>query len=917
VIDATVAPPQPAAAGTPDPPLTATVHRLAQGTELLGEYQGSGLQDPRFLVRRSDGQVMQLPRLLYRLAGSLDGRRDDEEVARALSGDLGQALTGEQVRFLVEQRLHPTGIIADPGDDSEDAAGPRNAPVVSDPLLSLRYRVGVIPAGAVWRVAGLFAPMFRRPVWAGALALFVALDVAIVAQGDLFDRTLAGATQIIRQPSLTLAILGITLLALAFHECGHVAACRYGGARPGDMGIGLYIVWPALYSTVTDAYRLDRVGRLRTDLGGVYFNAIAISVVSALYLHTGQPWLFVLLLTLHTGTAWQFIPTIRFDGYYMLADLVGVPELFGYLKPVLTSLLPGRPTHPKVRELKPWARRVIVTWVVTVIPTLAFWLLSFLVVLPSALPVVWVTTQEYLDGLGRAVRAGEVTTTALGAVQFLLLLLPWVGATLIAWSLLSMLNKAAVRRWGRGRIPASTWAAVRSGLALLTVGALGAAVVARVAEVAASLPASRNEIELTDGALALLRTGASEPTATVGEFLLRAQLVGYAAVTGAYGRHADAVAGSREIAVVATTVLVGCLVAMVLLRRLRPLAAGLPLLATSVLGPAVAAMATVSPGITGAAWAAAGVLCLSTAGSRATVAAGAVAIGVGLATEPLLAIPLAVCLAAGILRNELGREGPSWWPARLPEKEALPPGAPLKTSGPRHQAPARPRAQLPAGGRRWLLAALPLVLATAVATAAGGRGSLPLSPPERTILLLTAALVGIVALAVRWLRPVAAAAGALAVVAALPWSQSDSALLLAVLAAIPVAALIIDASTRLPVHERPHPLLRAAVAAPVLVVTVVGALFVPVQAPALPHTALAAWLQASAAPAGAVAVPAGLWGDLVRDGVPPGRLVRATGEAAGGADWVVTVGERQSGQQALVTFGTGATALSVVPSSGT
>src|SRR3712207_8247936 len=36
----------------------------------------------------------------------------------------------------------------------------------------------------------------------------------------------------------------------------------------------LYIVWPAFYSTVTDSYRLDRVGRLRTDLGGVYFNAV-------------------------------------------------------------------------------------------------------------------------------------------------------------------------------------------------------------------------------------------------------------------------------------------------------------------------------------------------------------------------------------------------------------------------------------------------------------------------------------------------------------------------------------------------------------------------------------------------------------------------------------------------------------------
>ena len=40
------------------------------------------------------------------------------------------------------------------------------------------------------------------------------------------------------------------------------------------MGAGLYIVWPAFYTDVTDAYRLGRGGRLRTDLGGIYFNAI-------------------------------------------------------------------------------------------------------------------------------------------------------------------------------------------------------------------------------------------------------------------------------------------------------------------------------------------------------------------------------------------------------------------------------------------------------------------------------------------------------------------------------------------------------------------------------------------------------------------------------------------------------------------
>src|SRR3954454_25211019 len=130
VLDSTLAP----------PPMTGIrpVHRLAEGTELIGEYRGSGFQEPRYLIRRSDGQVMQLPTLLYRVAGSLDGRRDDGELAAELAAELDQDLTAEQISFLVEEKLRPVGIIAAAAEpDAEPDAEPV-APVKSDPLLSLR-----------------------------------------------------------------------------------------------------------------------------------------------------------------------------------------------------------------------------------------------------------------------------------------------------------------------------------------------------------------------------------------------------------------------------------------------------------------------------------------------------------------------------------------------------------------------------------------------------------------------------------------------------------------------------------------------------------------------------------------------------------------------------------------------------------
>jgi putative peptide zinc metalloprotease protein len=438
-----------------------TVPRLADGVELIGEYQGSGFQEPRYIVRREDGQVIQLPRLLYLLASNLDGQRDRAQVAIALSAEFGKVVTAEQVAFLVRERLSPVGIVAADPQAAEPQSGQAGAApkmaVKADPLLALKFRVGVVPERVVWRIAGFFAPMFWPPVILAWLVGFVGLDVIIIVQGGI-GKIVPSALALVYQPALTLVVLGLILASAAFHECGHVTACRYGGARPGKMGFGLYLVWPALYSTVTDSYRLGRIGRLRTDLGGVYFNAVFIAGMSLAYVETGAPWLLVAIVALHIETATQFLPMIRLDGYYILSDLIGVPDLFSRMGPVLKSVIPGRPAHPRVSELKPWVRRTITAWVLIVVPYLAYWLIGFLIVVPKVLPVVWDRLVFLSKAVGQAGGAGHPAEAALGVVQIVLLLLPWVGSAL----LLGLMLRRPVR-----------WLRVRLGLAPAQVGVGG------------------------------------------------------------------------------------------------------------------------------------------------------------------------------------------------------------------------------------------------------------------------------------------------------------------------------------------------------------------------------------------------------------------------------------------------------------
>jgi putative peptide zinc metalloprotease protein len=216
------------------------------------------------------------------------------------------------------------------------------------------------------------------------------------------------------------------------HELGHATACRFGGAQPGVIGFGLYLVFPAFFTNVTDSYRLGRAGRLRTDLGGLYFNVWCVLAAGIGYLFSGQGILLLLVIAMQLQMLAQLPPTIRLDGYFVLADLAGVPDLFVRVRPVMRSLLPGRPADPKVAELRPTARRIVTAWVVIVIPLLlvAFgWLLWNL---PVIVTQTGLAITEHARSAMSAVQNGQPAEFILSCLSILLLLLPLAGLVIVA-----------------------------------------------------------------------------------------------------------------------------------------------------------------------------------------------------------------------------------------------------------------------------------------------------------------------------------------------------------------------------------------------------------------------------------------------------------------------------------------------------
>jgi putative peptide zinc metalloprotease protein len=330
---------------------TETWPQLLAGTELIGQAAGSGLREAPYLVRRCDGQVVQLSPILYELVGLMEGR-DPEAIADAAAEDLDLRVTPDQITQIAETKLAPLGLVRYQ-DGSTAPLQRRNA------LLLLRYRVGIVPTRAVHVIGGLLAPLFWAPLVLLAIVALMGADVWMFSSSGV----ISGVRTVIQTPDLMLATFGVTILSLAFHECGHAAACRYGGASPGRIGVGIYLVWPVFYTDVTDSYRLSRAGRLRTDLGGVYFNGLISLAAVGGFLLSGYRPLLLVAAGQQALMIEQFVPWMRLDGYHVISDLIGVSDLFARIRPVISSMLPGREPSRRVTELKPWARRVVTVWV--------------------------------------------------------------------------------------------------------------------------------------------------------------------------------------------------------------------------------------------------------------------------------------------------------------------------------------------------------------------------------------------------------------------------------------------------------------------------------------------------------------------------------------------------------------------------
>ncbi len=166
----------------------------------------------------------------------------------------------------------------------------------------------------------------------------------------------------------TLGYFGIWLIALgaiAIHECGHGLTCKYFGGDVHEMGFLLLAFQPCLYCNVNDAWLFEsKWQKIYVALAGVWVELLlaAFSAYVWFFVDVGNPLGYVCFVLLTIGTATSLLvnlnPLLKFDGYYILTDLLEMQNLrqnsiawFSYtLKTKLLRLEVEAPLSPSKKE---------------------------------------------------------------------------------------------------------------------------------------------------------------------------------------------------------------------------------------------------------------------------------------------------------------------------------------------------------------------------------------------------------------------------------------------------------------------------------------------------------------------------------------------------------------------------------------
>jgi putative peptide zinc metalloprotease protein len=284
----------------------------------------------------ASGEMFRFAPPVYLLLGLLDGQRTVEQAWQIVAERLdAEAPTQDEVIRLLSQ-LHDADLLqTDDTPDFEELLARRRKRFwklfwqrLGNPM-ALRFPLWD-PDRFLGRWVRVLAPLpalATMLVWGAVVvpALLLAVMHWGALTGNLADRLLA------YEGLITLALVFPVMKAL--HEMGHAVAVKAGGGAVHEMGVMFLVLLPIPYvdATAAGAFR-SRWRRAGVGAAGMLVETFVAALALYLWLavEPGEVRAVAYAVMVVAGLSTVLFngnPLLRYDGYYILADLLGIPNL--------------------------------------------------------------------------------------------------------------------------------------------------------------------------------------------------------------------------------------------------------------------------------------------------------------------------------------------------------------------------------------------------------------------------------------------------------------------------------------------------------------------------------------------------------------------------------------------------------------
>jgi putative peptide zinc metalloprotease protein len=403
----------------------------------------------------------------YYVIGLMDGQRTVQQVWDSAMHRFGDDAPTQDETIRLLGQLHAAEVLQ--SEVTPDVAELLRRAQKSKPRLWLQnlrsplaMRFPIIdPDRFLERWLPWYRPLFG---WAGGILWLVVVAAGVAAAGAHWSELTEDVADRVLAPENLLLMWLVFPVVKLVHEFGHACATKAWGGEVHEMGIMMLVLMPIPYMDASAASAFpSTLRRIVVGAAGMIVEVFVASLALLLWVEA-EPGLFrallynVMLIAGVSTVLFNGNPLLRFDGYYILADLTQIQNLRQRGQQYLANLIERRVFGVKTAEIEatPGEKRWFVGYTIASFFYRTFIMLAIAMFIATeymivgVLLAIWalVTTLALplLRGAGyllfharlrrRRPRALATTAAALGALGALVFLLPvphWTRADGVIW----------------------------------------------------------------------------------------------------------------------------------------------------------------------------------------------------------------------------------------------------------------------------------------------------------------------------------------------------------------------------------------------------------------------------------------------------------------------------------------------------